>query len=774
MRCLSLLLLPATLLTWLPAHAQSTSFYDIGTVQDISLTFDQANWDYQLDTAKAGADGYILAARCVINGEVFDSVGVKYKGNSSYNASNAKNPLHIELDHFREQSYQNYVDVKLANGFSDPSFVREALSYSILGDYMDAPRANFARVTVNGAFYGLMTNVESISKRFLSDHFYASDGVFFKCNPIGGAGPGSSGASDLRYLGATASAYANSYELKSATGWDELLHLCDTLNNHPADLSQVLDIDRAIWMLAFNNVLVNLDSYSGAFRQNYYLYRDADHRFRPIVWDLNMAFGSFQMLTAGGGGGALDTTAMKTLAPSANSTSALHPLIQKIWNTPHYRRMYLAHIKTIADDLASGTRLAEAQQMQNTIGPDVFADTHKFYTNAQFTGNLTAAVVTTGGGGPPGRNSVVPGVFRLLTGRLSYLSTAAELAGVPPTVAVPLVTPAVPALNTSAWVTTTVSAPAGSPAVSSVLLGYRTDHAAGFRRVSMFDDGLHHDGAAADGVYGAELVATALQMEYFVYAENSAAGIFSPRRAEHEFYSLTATATLPAPGAVVINELLADNVAGQTSPAGTQEDWIELFNTTAAPIDLTGLYLTDNPTTHNKWAFPAGSTIAPNDYLVVWADNGTSTSMTDLHANFKLSKNGEYVLLSDGGATVLDSVEFGTQVADSTWGRLPNGTGPWRRLPATFGAMNQLIVTGMLPEAVVTNVELYPNPADATVTVRGTNQTDEVMLINSIGQEVRRYRATADALLIPTADLPPGIYWVQVSERVRRKLAVVR
>ena len=108
------------------------SFYDINTIQTISITFSQSNWDYMLDTAKAGSDGYIMAQSVNVNGTIYDSVGVKYKGNSTYNPSYVKNPFHIELDTYKEQDYEGYKDIKLSNVAKDPSFLREVLSYSIL------------------------------------------------------------------------------------------------------------------------------------------------------------------------------------------------------------------------------------------------------------------------------------------------------------------------------------------------------------------------------------------------------------------------------------------------------------------------------------------------------------------------------------------------------------------------------------------------------------------------------------------------------------------
>ena len=92
------------------------NFYDPSTIQKIEIQFSQPNWDYQLDTAKAGAEGYVMAASVTINGTYFDSVGVKYKGSSSYNPTNTKNPLHIELDGFKNQSYLGVKDIKLGNG----------------------------------------------------------------------------------------------------------------------------------------------------------------------------------------------------------------------------------------------------------------------------------------------------------------------------------------------------------------------------------------------------------------------------------------------------------------------------------------------------------------------------------------------------------------------------------------------------------------------------------------------------------------------------------
>ena len=283
MKKITLLLLLITYSTF------SQDLYDINTIQTIEIVFeDGLDWDAALDTEKSGDNNYTEATSVTINGTEYLSVGVKYKGNSSYSASNDKNPFHIELDTYVDQDHQGYTDIKLANGFADPSFVRETVAYNIVNQYMDAPQANYANVYVNGTLIGLYTNTEAITKKFVNKHFNSNDNAFFSCSPPDGAGPTSTVLPSLEYLGTSYTSYEDGYEIKSdddedATvaeeDWNELIELTNILNNDIESIESVLDIDMAIWMMAFDNVMVNLDSYIGAFQQNYYLYKDDNGQF---------------------------------------------------------------------------------------------------------------------------------------------------------------------------------------------------------------------------------------------------------------------------------------------------------------------------------------------------------------------------------------------------------------------------------------------------------------------------------------------------------------
>ena len=142
--------------------------------------------------------------------------------------------------------------------------------------------------------------------------------------------------------------------------------------------------------------------------------------------------------------------------------------------------------------------------------------------------------------------------------------------------------------------------------------------------------------------------------------------------------------------AVVINELMADNDNILADPQGDYDDWLELHNRTDSVVTLTGMYLSDKEDEPTKWEFPENTEIPANGYLIVWLDEDVDDP-EGLHADFKLSKGGEAVLLVDtdaNGNAVLDSITFGEQETDIAFGRLPDGTGDFQVVPATPGAPN--------------------------------------------------------------------------------------
>jgi hypothetical protein len=141
---------------------------------------------------------------------------------------------------------------------------------------------------------------------------------------------------------------------------------------------------------------------------------------------------------------------------------------------------------------------------------------------------------------------------------------------------------------------------------------------------------------------------------------------------------------------VVINEVMAANNRTMKAPHGKFEDWIELVNVGYEEMDLSGLHLTDDKSKPRKWTFPEGTKLAAGEHLIVWADE-QGKEKSGLHANFKLSKSGEVVLLldrDDRGNVLIDSLEFSEQRSDISYGRYPDGRGKWQVLPPTPGKAN--------------------------------------------------------------------------------------
>lgn len=145
--------------------------------------------------------------------------------------------------------------------------------------------------------------------------------------------------------------------------------------------------------------------------------------------------------------------------------------------------------------------------------------------------------------------------------------------------------------------------------------------------------------------------------------------------------------------ALRINEWMASNGGALLDPADNDaDDWFELYNPTATNVSLAGWSLTDNPTNASRFIVPAGYSVPAGGYLLVWADeelNQNTNTRPDLHADFKLAKEGESIALYAPDGTLVDRVDFGAQTQNVSEGRWPNGSAYIEaQLHATPGATN--------------------------------------------------------------------------------------
>jgi hypothetical protein len=722
--------------------AGQEDFYDPGAIREIKIRFKESNWRSILDSLFiSSGDSGKLTGDVTIDGHTCRNAGIRYKGYSSYNADEIKNPFNIDLDYMiTNQNHLGAVKIKLSNVIHDPSFVREVLSYEIARKYLPASRANFANLYVNDTLIGLYTNVEPVDANFTDEHWGSHRNSFFKGEPVKLEYPFGQNANLALTHGADSSGYIPYYNMGSVAGWNDLYQLISRLDGGADTAESMLNIDRALWMHAFNETLLNLDSYIG-YSQNYYLYRDDNGQFNPILWDMNMSFGSFRESDGSTHFLGLTIPKLKVLDPLALMKFSVspRPLMTKLFDNDTLRKIYFAHMRTIVNEnILNGWYFTRAQELQNQIDAAVLNDTNRFYPYDDFHSNLT---VTVGGSGSMKQ---YPGLKDLMEARMTYLNGLSGFSG-QPVISEVTHEPETPVKTAPCWITARIQ---GS---SMVLLGYRFASGGIFSRIAMADDGNHHDSIAGDGIFGAMLTVSGQTVQYYIYAENDSAGVLSPERAEYEFYTIQPEIF---PGEVVLNEF----------HTGTgDENWIELFNTTTEPLSVKGMKISVDTVTPVMLMLP-DTMIKAKSYLLFYPSEGSCAGKSASTAT--LARDGGCLQLYNAADRVLDSVTYAAQLPDKSVGRYPNGEGSMTYMLPTKGNYNSIGTTPL------SGFLLYPNPARGLANIEIMTHTGQlvVTVYNAMGKQVIENTylycsglSSSVVRQIDVSNLSGGLYLVRVS-----------
>jgi hypothetical protein len=224
---------------------------------------------------------------------------------------------------------------------------------------------------------------------------------------------------------------------------------------------------------------------------------------------------------------------------------------------------------------------------------------------------------------------------------------------------------------------------------------------------------------------------------------------------------------LVRPMGLVANEFLALNNTIIMDEGGEFEDWIEIFNPTSDTIPLAGVYLTDDFSRTTRWAFP-DTVIYPGQFVLVWCDNEAWEG--SMHASFKLSGDGEQVGLFDrDGETPIDTLSFGAQQPDISYGRYPDGGNIWYFCDPTPGDGNVGVIiheqTPDLPTEFLLE-QNYPNPFNAETIIRFAlpyNAYVKLTIFDVLGREITKLldstlKAGYHRVYFDGIDLSSGIY----------------
>ena len=119
---------------------------------------------------------------------------------------------------------------------------------------------------------------------------------------------------------------------------------------------------------------------------------------------------------------------------------------------------------------------------------------------------------------------------------------------------------------------------------------------------------------------------------------------------------------------IVINEIMASNASANIEQDFYNfPDWIELYNTTNSSIQLSDYYLSDEKINLKKWHLPS-KILGSKSYIVLYCDKENSS----FHTNFGLETDGETVYLSNLSGNIIDTVIFGQQYSNVSYGRNPD------------------------------------------------------------------------------------------------------
>lgn len=215
---------------------------------------------------------------------------------------------------------------------------------------------------------------------------------------------------------------------------------------------------------------------------------------------------------------------------------------------------------------------------------------------------------------------------------------------------------------------------------------------------------------------------------------------------------------------------------------GKKGDWVELYNTTSKPIDVEGMYLTDNVNKPTKYMITKGSTqantvIPAHGYLVIWCDNKRETTDNGLHAGFKISDDGGEMMLSAADRSWSDVISYPAHDARTTIGRYPDGAATVYAMNVTTIAKSNIyssyvtnvpqdeILTGAKTMAAAGNLRLVYG-SDVLLVKSSTEGPVTVEVFRADGLQVaqRSVNVSGGTGRLSVADLPTGFYVARVTD----------
>ncbi len=755
---LLLIILFSSIMQFGQPYSETGLLYDDSQVAVINITMDPAGFTWMMENPRI--DSLHLCTlhfkNAFIDSTVND-VGIRIRGNTSRDA--AKKSLKISFNNFVSGREFYGVDKLNLNGeHNDPSIARSKLSWDIYSaTKTKASIAAHAAVYINDTFMGVYISVEHIDDEFLKKNFNNPDGNLWKCLY----------PADLTYKGDNPDNYKYSegfpaYELSTneeTEDYTQLARFIKILNQYNGSvfqdsLEKIFDIASFLKYEAVNVLIGGWDDY-WSLMNNYYLYHNpSEDKFTFIPYDYDNTFGIDWFNTDWVNADPYDF-------PRVNNGS--RPLIEKLLAINQYKDLYSHFVDFLRTNVINSSELnSRLDEIKTLISPyaeeDVYRTLDYGFTYNDFLNSFDNINML----------HVKKGIKQFISERNSNISGLINYSGA---------NPIVYAMSLSN---------ANPSATEQVLLSVSAFDADGIDSIKavLYDNELNTAGSAMfnfNPVVSTKSVEESdrwqVQFEPFGYGatvnikvevyDNAGKKSIYPRTG---YVKITTPELVQIP--VVVNEFMADNEGSVLDPAGEPADWMEIYNKGDEAVLLTGMYLSDSKTNLTKWQFTTPDLyIAPKGYLVVWLDE--QFDQEGQHAGFKLSKGGEFIAITNtDGISVIDSLSFGPQQTDISFGRMGDGNTIWSEMSPTPGSANQTTdaeENDMLP--LEFSVSAYPNPFNPSVTIEFVNpklQDVKASVFDILGreiytQEIPQAKAGTHKLNWNAGNSSTGVYFCRVS-----------
>lgn len=159
----------------------------------VDIQIAQDDWQDMLENA---LEEEYHVANVTINGQTFENVGIRTKGNTSLSqvasSDSDRYSFKIEFDHYQDgQTCWGLDKLVLNNLISDATYLKEYFVYDMFA-FLDMPVSDYgmAEITVNGEPWGIYLALEGVEESFLTRNFGTSAGLLYKPENMGGGGPG--------------------------------------------------------------------------------------------------------------------------------------------------------------------------------------------------------------------------------------------------------------------------------------------------------------------------------------------------------------------------------------------------------------------------------------------------------------------------------------------------------------------------------------------------------------------------------------------------------